>query len=163
MLYDPGRHHRRSIRLRDYDYSQAGAYFVTICTHDRQCVFGDIVDGQMQLNACGQQVEAVWHALPERFPGVELDEYVMMPNHVHGIISLGGKGAMNRAPTLGEVVRAFKALTARSVRLSGLLGFAWQRNYHEHIIRNEEDLDRIREYVAFNPADWSEDSENPGA
>ena len=86
MKHDPDKHHRRSIRLKGYDYSQAGAYFVTICTQDRECLFGDIVDGEMRLNDAGHMVRDVWHKIPEHFPYADIDEFVVMPNHFHGII-----------------------------------------------------------------------------
>ena len=88
MPYDPGRHHRRSIRLRGYDYTSAGAYFITICAHRRECLFGEVVDGVMRLNVYGRVVDACWQAIPDHFPHVMLDVYVIMPNHVHGIIAI---------------------------------------------------------------------------
>lgn len=100
MKYDPAVHHRRSIRLRDYDYAQAGAYFVTICAQDRRCLFGEIVDGEMRLNAMGRIVAEQWDAIPRRFINVELDEFVVMPNHIHGIFLIVGAplaGAQKRA------------------------------------------------------------------
>jgi REP element-mobilizing transposase RayT len=94
MKYDPKIHHRRSIRLHNYDYAQAGAYFVTLCTHDRACLLGSVVEGDMRLNNAGQFLQATWEALPDHYPHVELDEFVLMPNHAHGIIVLdSGVGA----------------------------------------------------------------------
>jgi len=90
MKYDPNTHHRHSIRLPAYDYAQAGAYFVTICTQIRECVFGEVNQGQMIPNGASQMVESVWHQLPQSYPGVEVDAFVVMPNHVHGIIVLVG-------------------------------------------------------------------------
>jgi REP element-mobilizing transposase RayT len=109
VKYDPNKDHRHSIRLRDYDYAQTGAYFVTICTRDRRCLFGEVSDGEIPSNDIGHVVQTVWEGLPSRFPLVELDQFVVMPNHVHGIIVLVGaqfiapnnQGAINRAPTLG--------------------------------------------------------------
>jgi REP element-mobilizing transposase RayT len=178
VKYDPARHHRRSIRLRGYDYSQAGAYFVTVCVQGRERLFGDVVDGEMRLNDAGQMVAQCWHELPAHFPHLELDEFVVMPNHMHGIIIVGApfmapygpgavnqgavnQGAINRAPTLGEIVRSFKALATRRIRQAGVTAFAWQRNYYEHIIRDEESLNRIREYIVNNPLQWALDRENP--
>ena len=89
MTFDPDKHHRRSLRLKDYDYSRAGAYFVTICTHGRECLFGEIMDGEMRLNDAGQAAQADWVRLPERFQSIELDEFVIMPNHLHGVILVG--------------------------------------------------------------------------
>lgn len=199
MRYDPERRHRQSLRLRGFDYAQPGAYFVTICTQGRVCAFGDIEGGEMRLNSVGRIVEEAWDELPSRFPGTELDERMVMPNHVHGIIVLdgpessarpgtladdtgesarvvGAAGAIHRAHTVrggapkaaegdrsrvGEIVRAFKALAARRVRLNGATEFAWQRNYYEHVIRSEGSLCLIREYIVNNAALWAEDRENP--
>ncbi len=170
MPYDPAKHHRRSIRLAQYDYSQTGAYFVTICAHERNCLFGDVVDADMRLSDAGCLVQTAWDELPGRFPGVELDGFVTMPNHVHGIVVIVGaglalpskQGAASSAPTLGDVMRAFKSISAlyvnRQLMRSGSL---WQRNYYERIIRDEAELQRIREYIETNPARWADDSENP--
>ena len=190
MADDPDRHHRRSIRLKGYDYSLAGAYFVTISTQDRVCVFGDVVAGVMRLNEAGQMVSTMWDALPSWFPGVGLDAFVVMPNHIHGImvfatrVSVGAPlvGAQdvtpnrttdNRAttrvaPTLGDVVGAYKSRVTveytRGVKTKGWPAFRrrlWQRNFYEHIIRNEASLSRIRQYILDNPARWTFDRENP--
>jgi putative transposase len=243
---------RRSLRLRGYDYAQAGAYFVTICTQNRVCLFGDVVAGEMRLNDSGRLVAQCWQDIPSRFPNAALDEFVVMPNHLHGIIVIvraqfiaphdrgamnagamdsgamdsgamdsgamgsgvtgsgvtgsgainraptggngasnvgaqfiapvgainhaptGGNGAsdvgaqfiapvgaINRAPTVGDMVRAFKAVATRMLRQAQYPSFAWQRNYYEHIIRSEDDLARIREYIANNPLQWALDRENP--
>ncbi|MBI4000088.1 MAG: transposase [Candidatus Omnitrophica bacterium] len=165
---------RRSIRLKDYDYLSEGMYFVTICTQDRQHVFGEIADGVMGLNNAGQMIQESWKQLPERFDTVKLDEFIVMPNHVHGIIAIVGapfmapndhdgianKGAINRAPTLGEIIRTFKAVSTRQIHLSGLNEFKWQRNYYEHVIRNENELFKTRQYVQENPIKWELDPEN---
>lgn len=180
MPSDP--HTRRSLRLQGYDYSQAGGYFVTICTQDRQCLFGEVAGGKAVLTDAGRMTHAVWDGLRARFTTIEVDQFVVMPNHIHGILLLVGaqfiaphtpncntprhntassQGAINRAPTLGEIVRIFKAATARQIRLAGLQEFKWQRNYYEHIIRDEESLSRIREYIMTNPLRWELDRENP--
>jgi putative transposase len=286
MRFDPERHRRRSMRLKGYDYSQAGAYFVTICTQGRACLFGEVVDGEMRLNDAGRMVVAEWERLPALFPNVVLDAFVVMPNHIHGIVILtnptndapdgatlmgataigattrvaptmvgndaasdGATGATTRvapttvgddtdpvgaglvpapstpdpstpatpapdpstpatpapapstpatpapappvpatpapappvpapptpapsvpAPTLGDVIGAFKSRVtveyARGVRTFGWTPFdrrLWQRNYYEHIIRNEEALNRIRRYIVENPIRWAFDRENPFA
>ena len=295
MPYDPNRHHRRSIRLKGYDYSQAGAYFITICTQDRACLFGKVVNGEMQLNDAGRMVLAEWNMLPERFPHVVLDAFVVMPNHVHGIVVItnpatddtattaptivgtglvpvpnagtmgavpdagtmgavpdagtmgavpdagtmgavpdaGTMGAVPNAgtmgavpdagmmgavpdagmmgavpddgattrvaptaativgtglvpvpddgattrvaptvgdivaPTVGDIVGAFKSRVTveyiRGVKTSGwppFRGRLWQRNYYEHIIRNERALNAIRQYIIENPRRWQMDREN---
>lgn len=176
MKYDPDKHHRRSIRLKGFDYSQEGAYFVTVVTQDRACVFGEIVDGKMELNEPGRMVQTVWDELPNHYPGVEADAFVVMPNHVHGIIMVGAQfiapsdgfdvtnqGVMNHAPTLGNIVRAYKAASTRLIRQAGAPDFAWQRNYYEHVVRDEKSLNRIRQYILDNPIRWEFDRENPAA
>ncbi len=174
MVHDPGKHRRRSIRLPGYDYGQAGAYFVTICTQHRTCLFGDVLDRAMRLNALGHTVQAVWDALPIHYPHVYLDAFVVMPNHVHGIIALLDESAVGAdfksAPTetrhsLPEIVRAFKTFSARRINeRSNTVGQpVWQRNYYEHVIRDEPSLSRIRQYIAENPARWPVDRENPTA
>jgi len=178
--FHPDIHHRRSIRLRNYDYSQAGAYFITLCTQKRECLFGAVVCDGMRLNDAGCIVQDIWNALPGHYPCVELDCFVVMPNHIHGIVVLNGagarfiapdhdgatnSGAMNRAPTLGEITRAFKARCTHGInQLRKTQGASiWQRNYYEHIIRSEPSLQEIREYIANNPAQWAIDRENPDA
>jgi REP element-mobilizing transposase RayT len=208
------------MRLKGYDYSQAGAYFVTICTQGRACLFGEVVDGEMRLNDAGRMVVAEWERLPALFPNVVLDAFVVMPNHIHGIVILTDPaddatdgataigatisgattgGATTRvapttarddatpvgaglvpapstpalstpAPTLGDVIGAFKSRVTveyiRGVKTFGWTPFdrrLWQRNYYEHIIRNEETLNCIRRYIAENPIRWAFDRENPFA
>ena len=173
---------RRSIRLKEYDYSQSGAYFVTICTHDRECLFGEIIDGQMALNDAGKMIDEKWQELKTRFPNIELDEYAIMPNHFHGIITLNFKivgagsscpdettespcdsGREDRAPTLGDIVGYFKYQTTKQFNATPDIGIIklWQRNYYEHVIRNEDELNEIRQYIIDNPAKWDTDEENP--
>jgi putative transposase len=179
MTRDPTRHHRRSIRLPSYDYTQPGAYFVTICSQDRECVFGDVTNGEMILNRRGEMVERTWRQLAECYPGVEVDAFVVMPNHAHGIIVLVGAGPCacpdsgqprGVAPTMSlpGVVHRFKSLTTARYRWGvhnggwpPFPGRLWQRNYHEHVIRNDEDLNRVRQYIVDNPAHWERDPENP--
>ncbi len=170
--FDPDKHHRRSFRLRGYDYAQAGAYFVTIVTQGRQCLFGEVVESEMRLNEYGRVVVECWNGLPGHYPHVGLDAFVVMPNHVHGVLELTrnvGAG-LRPAPTsakwrhsLSEIVRAFKAFSSRRINeLRNMPGApVWQRNYYEHIIRNEDDLYDIRQYIIYNPAKWAEDGENP--
>jgi REP element-mobilizing transposase RayT len=160
---------RKSLRLRQYDYSQAGAYFVTICTHDRRHLLGRIEGGKIQVNACGQIIRTVWENLAIKFKDIGLDAFVVMPNHIHGIIIVGAQfiaptvGVMNHAPTLGDIVRSFKAISTRLIRKNHNKGFNWQRNYYEHVIRDETSLNRIREYILTNPLRWDLDRENPQA
>ena len=187
MKFNPDIHHRRSVRLREYDYYSAGAYFVTICVFQRECLFGEVVDGEMLLNDAGNIVQAAWYDLPNHYPYVELDEFVIMPNHFHGVIVIasfdiveaglaiaGSVGAgLKPAPTmpeqhvkrhgLPEIVRAFKTFSARRINtLRNNPGCpVWQRNYYEHVIRNEGDLANIRQYIANNPLKWDLDENNP--
>ena len=173
MKSDSKDHHRRSIRLRDYDYAQIGAYFVTIVTQRRKCLFGEILDGQMRLNDAGRITQTVWDDLPNHYANVEVDTFVVMPNHIHGIINLidlpvgaGFKPAPTNAGThhgLSEIVRAFKTFSARRINNSRNTSGApvWQRNYFEHVIRDEASLNRIRQYIFDNPARWEFDRENP--
>lgn len=163
-------HQRRSIRLRHYDYSQAGAYFVTICTKDRKCLFGEVTDNEMRLNRFGKAVAGVWQAIPERFSGIELDAFVVMPNHLHGILMIPYRSAREDEPEaassadnphLGDLIRVLKAVSTRQIRQMGYESFAWQRNYYEHIIRNEDSLASIREYIVLNPLKWALDRDNP--
>ena len=176
MRHAPAHRQRRSLRLKDYDYAQAGVYFVTICTKDRVCLFGDLVDGEMQLNAAGRVAERYWLDIPVHFPHTELDAFVVMPNHVHGILVIGdaGRGTACRAPTVERfgqpvagsiptVVRSFKSAVTKQINLlQGAAGTTvWQRNYYEHIIRDEAALDGIREYIDNNPLQWALDRENP--
>lgn len=186
MKYDPTKHHRRSIRLKGYDYHNAGAYFVTICTKNRECVLDDpIVDGI---------INAVWQALSSWFPTIELDEFVVMPNHVHFIIwiinrtvdmSLAGvqdEGRLdgskshpykiptptkiNSTPMLGDVVGTFKSLVFKVyldwIKANDPTRRAkfWQENYYEHIIRNDSELNAIRQYIINNPINWNNDRDN---
>ncbi len=165
MKYDPQRHHRRSIRLSGYDYSQPGPYFVTICTHNREL--------SLEVEQVKDIVRSAWDSLPARFPHVMLDEFVIMPNHIHGIIifaptaasrgSAQRRGAASNAPTLGPVVRAFKSLSA--IEANRIMNRSerpfWQRNYYEHIIRGEDELNIIRQYIKDNPLKWDQDPDNP--
>jgi len=175
------KHHRRSIRLKDYDYSKPGAYFVTICSQNRECLFGRIVDGKMRLNKTGKMIQTIWNELPQNYPGVDIDAFVVMPNHVHGIIVLTPVGAgpcacpeggqpQGVAPTISlpDVVHRFKSLTTTLYRKNLIQNNArsftirlWQRNYYKHIIRNEEKLNLVREYILNNPLQWQYDKENP--
>ena len=227
MKYDPKIHHRRSIRLKGYDYSQAGAYFITICTNDRKCLFGEIINGEMILNDCGKIANDEWEKLPQRFPNFELDVFQIMPNHMHGIVLLNESVGAGLAPaqnehndigatarvapaqnehnnnkatarvaptknehnnkatarvaptkTVGDIVGAYKSLVANeclkifklnweTVNRAGVnragvnpaptMGKLWQRNYHEHIIRNEQSYQTISNYIINNPDNWASD------
>jgi REP element-mobilizing transposase RayT len=157
--------------LQGYDYSQAGAYFVTVCTRNREYLFGEIVNGEMRLNDAGRVVESAWDGLPGHYAPVELDAMVIMPNHFHGIIVLAPvEAGFKPAPTpaavrhgLSEIVRALKTFSSRRFNeLRQTPGAKlWQRNYWEHIVRNEAELNRIREYIHNNPAQWELDKLHP--
>jgi len=193
MRYDPEWHHRRSIRLQGYDYRQAGGYFITLVTQDRACLFGEVVDGEVRMNEYGQIAWEEWFRSAEIRREIRLypDEFVVMPNHIHGVIWIvetcgGATGAspqphaptivrahrrapLHRAPlqrpprSLSSFVAGFKsAVTKRINEHRGTPGApVWQRNYYEHIIRNEDDLEAIRHYILTNPSRWHEDRENP--
>ena len=156
---------RRSLRLKGYDYSQAGVYFVTICAHGKVCLFGDVIGSEMKVNELRRKVQAVWNGLPVHYPHVATDAFVVMPNHVHGVIVI--RAGLKPAPTarhgLSEIIRGFKTFSARMInefrKTSGTP--VWQRNYYEHIIRNDADYDRIAEYIDNNPQRWAEDSLHP--
>ena len=179
MGYNPNIHHRRSIRLKGYDYSQAGLYFITICVQDHVCLFGDIVNDEMVLNTEGIIVEECWMAIPEHFPNVVLHEHVVMQNHVHGIVELQrDNGAENILPlrenilnqqqakrnefqkmiprSIGSIVKGFKiGVTKRTKDVFQIS--IWQRNYYESIIRNDESYEKISNYIINNPKNWKDD------
>lgn len=184
MKFDPTKHHRQSIRLKDYDYTQAGAYFITLCTENRTCVLGDVIDGEMQLSPTGTIVVEAREWLAQQYPYVVIDAYVVMPNHFHGIIVIDTTtvGAVrepsnvppvrqppNVPPTpihpkpLGRLIGAFKTVSTKRINeLHATPGMVfWQRNYYEHIIRHEDALNHIRRYIIHNPIKWTIDRENP--
>lgn len=176
MSDDFEKHHRRSIRLQGYDYGQARMYFITVCVEGRECLFGEVVQGKMIVNQVGRIVEEEWLKTLALRPYVVLDEFVVMPNHFHAILLIvtAGRGTAGRAPTterfgkpvsgsLPTIVRSFKSAAAKHINeLRSTPGVSlWQRNYHEHVIRNEDELHRIREYIQTNPLRWELDQENP--
>jgi REP element-mobilizing transposase RayT len=180
---------RRSIRLAGHDYTQDGAYFITLCTHGRECLFGQVVDGVIELSLIGQIVYEEWLRTAEIRPYVTLDSFIIMPNHFHTILFLDGDTSDIRAglvgatwqvaPTetahadarpkgpkahsLGAIIGQFKRIT--TIRINELNNTSgaklWQRNYYEHIIRDERELNDTRLYIDTNPARWDEDGENP--
>ncbi len=167
--------HRSSLRLRGYDYSEPGLYFVTICTQAHKSLFGTIRNGKMIPNAAAHAVQETWLGLPNRFPTLELDSFIVMPNHVHAILALfrtpqettgaASSAPTNSPPSLGKIIRVFKSLSAIEVNRLGnkVAQPVWQRNYFEHIIRRGEDLDAIRRYIQENPLRWDHDHNNPNA
>ncbi len=184
MCADLERHHRRSIRLRGYDYTHAGAYFVTVCTWQRECVLGRIEDGILIPSEWGRIVDECWRALPSHFPNIALDAFAIMPNHVHGIIVIRNDSnsddrrgeaflkAPNASPlqgtqpgSLGAILQNFKSVSTRKINQTRDIPDlpVWQRNYYEHIVRDERELEGIREYIVNNPVRWETDVENPAA
>lgn len=186
MAYDPDRHNRRSIRLPEYDYRSPGAYFVTTCTADRICLFGHVVDGRVQLNEYGRIVAEEWYRTEEVRDRVVIDTFVVMPNHTHGVIVITdppdadpGRGSSPTTPyqdeppdrtfggaiagSLSTIMRQFKSMVTKRVnRLRDTPGAAvWQRNFYERVVRNRDELDRIREYIRRNPAQWHRDRNHP--
>jgi REP element-mobilizing transposase RayT len=174
--FHSNKHHRRSVRLPGYDYSNPGAYFVTLCLHGRECLLGDVVDGQMVLSEMGRIAQQMWDRLPSRFPGIETDAFVIMPNHVHGIIVITAVGAIHESPLrrdespqqrrkmlLPKIVGYFKMNTAkRANAIRSMPGSPfWQRNYYEHVVRDERELNTIRQYIYNNPKKWALDRDNP--
>ena len=172
--YNPNIHHRRSIRLKGYDYSKEGLYFITVCCQDKICRFGRVENRKMVLNAFGTVAYNEWAKLAERFPNMELDVFQIMPNHMHGIITLVGAtlavaqndtgiwAGASPAPTVSNIVDAYKSLVANGCleiykSMNKTMGKLWQRNFYEHIIRNEQSYQRISEYIINNPAKWSDD------
>ncbi len=204
--YNPNIHHRRSIRLQGYDYSSEGLYFITICCHNKVCLFGHVVNAAMVLNEYGQVAFNEWMKTPEIRPNVELGEFIVMPNHIHGIIritrrgelhspniesnSSDGRGVLDtpdyvgdsrgvlntpdfmgecnspqrysprlRGPsqTIGAIVRGYKSAVTKQLNALGIGRKVWQRDYYEHIIRNEQSYYNISNYIVNNPAKWWED------
>ena len=197
MESDSEKHHRRSIRLKGYDYSRSGAYFITICTQKRMCLFGDIVDGIMAFNEAGRMIKRTFEQMPAKYTGVQTDVFVVMPNHLHGIIKIENTSSVGAAPrgrplslsnetancltddidkgqidkkrmSLSDIVHRFKSFTtylySKGAKEQGWVPFPgrlWQRNYYERIIRGNDEMSKIREYIENNPCTWDEDEENP--
>jgi putative transposase len=174
MTNTEGREGRRSLRLREYDYNQPGAYFITICTENRECLFGEIVGGEMKINEIGDSVRTTWQHIGTRYLHTAIDAFVIMPNHIHGIIFIN-VGAIHESPLqkseitrrrnmlLPKIIGYFKMNSAKKITtLRATSGTpVWQRNYYEHVIRNEIELEEIREYIENNRAKWLEDENHP--
>ena len=203
MGFKRDRHHRRSIRLKGYDYTSPGAYFITICTYQRQCLFGEIINGEMQLNKCGQIAAECWNEIPNHFRQTKLDNYVIMPNHIHGILVITdtprrgmampcpydrprphGRGMALPCPygrqqdtqplikrqfgkpiaqSIPTIIGSFKsAVTKRINIVRHAKGTpVWQRNYYDHIIRDDASMQHIRHYIQNNPRSWQSDQLHP--
>jgi putative transposase len=159
--FDPNVHHRHSIRLPDYDYSRAGVYAITVVAQGRECLFGEVVNAEVNLSRCGKIVRAAWFNLPKHYPHVELDVFCVMPEHAHGIVIVESGDAMKRQP-LSEIVRAFKSFSAKRINiLRNTPGVAvWQRNYYEHIILTNDDYLAQSAYIQDNPINWGKDVED---
>ncbi|WP_115006214.1 transposase [Moraxella lacunata] len=174
--YNPNIHKRRSMRLKNYDYAQEGLYFITICCKDKMHFFGEIVDNKMILNDIGQVVEQCWHNIPSHFPNVVLHHFVVMPNHIHGVIEIifnanhhsfmakndnlpqqSKQKIHGTSKTIGSIVRGFKTGVTQWARQNTDIYDIWQRNYHDHIIRNETSYLKICEYIENNPLKWQDD------
>jgi putative transposase len=155
--FDPFVHGRRSIRLPGYDYSIAGAYFITICTHRREHLFGEILAGEMQENKFAHIVRSHWFQLPRHYANLTADEFVIMPDHIHGILILQ---EFPKTKSIPEIIQGFKTFSARNInRLREQKGIpVWQRNYYEIIIRTEAGLDPVRQYIINNPQNWDKSS-----
>jgi len=189
---------RKVIRLKGYDYSLAGAYFVTICTYNSFCSLGHVKEGIVILSTIGKKADKFWQEISAHHGNTQLHEFIVMPNHVHGIIMISdqdtncrgvqlnapdrsagnpthsSKGVYLNAPThhvrisprkntLSVIIRTYKSALTNWCRKNGFSNFKWQRNYYEHIIRNEKELSRIREYIQNNPINWELDRENPSS
>jgi len=155
------------LRLSNFDYADPRTYFVTIVVHDRRCILGDVAGGEVQLNPAGEMIAAEWRALSARWPHLEIDPFVTMPNHVHGVL---GTHHMRSPPALGAIVGAFKSITARAYRRGAKRGLwpnlpsgLWQRGFYDHVIRDPDDEARIIQYITDNPTRWEEDPEHPAA
>ena len=163
---------RRSVRLSDFDYSQPGSYFLTICSARRQCIFGSLANGTLVETALGRIVRVCWQPIPEHFPHVETDDFVLMPNHLHAILNIKRPSALCgrhasealSSPSTGSVptiVRTFKAAVTRQARELGVITTVWQSGYFEHVIRDAKEYAEISNYIALNPLRWRFDESHP--
>ncbi|MGF1537774.1 MAG: transposase [Elainellaceae cyanobacterium] len=174
MKYNPDKHHRRSMRLKGYDYSSPGFYFITICTHQRLCLFGNVEGNKMHLNEFGQVVLDCWQAIPQHFCHIELDEFVIMPNHIHGIIIVNnGRDMAPPCPTktqnrqfsrpvpgaISTAIGSFKSIATKRINeIRNAPGCpVWQSQFYDRIIRDRDALDRIQRYIQQNPLAWQTD------
>ena len=175
-----GKYRIESMRLKRWDYSSDGAYFVTVCTRNRECFLGEIVDGKMCYSRMGEIVAREWKNTKNIRSNVELEEWVVMPNHIHGIVIINRlvethcnaslhignvqKSAANRfgpqSNNLAAIIRGFKGATTKQIHIEGFREFAWQSRFYDHIIRNENELNRVREYIQNNPLQWDQDRNN---
>ena len=166
-MFDPNIHRRRQVRLNGYDYSNGGAYFVTICTHEKRNVFSRVLDGTLQLHPYGRIADECWQQIPEHYPHVALDEWIIMPNHLHGILILT-TDSNNIAPasfgktqigTVSAIINNFKGAVTRAINTSRVeqnlsAVIVWQSRFYDRIIRNEKELNATRNYIIENPSRW---------
>jgi len=166
--YNPERHHRKSIRLKEYDYSNPNWYYITICTKNFKQWFGKIIGGEMRYNDLGKIAIKYFQEIPIHFINTEIDYLIVMPNHVHGIVIINnfvgtrdrvslqqfGKSIQNSLPL---IINQYKGSVTRHVRRNGHEKISWQSRFYEHIIRNDKDLFRIRKYIQINPLKWEMD------
>ena len=162
------RYHKKPNRRPGYDYSQPGTYFVTLCAEHRQCLFGTVADGVMLSNDVGYMVLSEWDALPQTFPGTELDASMLMPDHLHGIIILGTDPDVTAIPHLGTIIRAFRERSTNRYFAQVRAGIwpaidrrLWQQRYHDRIVRSDTELDHIRTYITGNPIRWEQRNRTP--
>ena len=177
-----GKYRIESTRLKNWDYSSEGAYFVTLCTQNREYFFGDIVDGTMNYSRTGEMVAKEWENTKNIRSNVELDKWIVMPNHIHGIVVIKNSNAKTRhvethcnaslrrksssnqfgpqSHNLASIIRGFKGASTKQIHVEGFMTFAWQPRFYDHIIRDENDLNRIREYIINNPIKWNSDRNN---
>lgn len=170
------RYHRHSVRLKDYDYSSPGAYFITVVTHKHMCIMGKVISGVMKTNTLGLIAQECWQQIPDHFPNTFIEPFMLMPNHIHGIITIyeDDRSTIYRAPTtitterfgkpvigsIPTIIRTYKATVSRRARRELGMDKIWQRNYYEHIIRNQDEMEHISAYILNNPQTWSDDPEN---
>jgi putative transposase len=185
MALYKNRYRIESARLQTYDYTQAGCYFITLCVHRHQCIFGEVQGEVVHLNEIGKIAARCWEEIPKHFPNAELDAFVVMPNHLHGIIVIKDHGRdvqLNvstrnisssvstektyasispRKGSLSVIIRTFKAAVTTFCQRKGYQNFRWQSRFYEHIIRDDKDMDNVRNYIIDNPLKWATGEENP--
>ena len=164
---------QKRYRLPEYDYSQEGCYFITICTRNQECYFGKIIKEKMKLSTIGKVAKRYWLRIPENYMNVELDEYTIMPNHIHGILIIKNKcrntpwhvPTKNLHPlvknSISSIINHYKGNIKRYCNKNKMEYFEWQSRFFDHIIRNEKSLNKIRQYIIYNPSKWEIDKNNP--
>ena len=166
MKFNPDMPGRKHLRLKQFDYSQDGCYFITICVKNWESVFGEIEKNVMILNDYGRIANSQWLFLCNQYEYIQLHEYCIMPNHFHGIIEISAGNGRDRSlqkkiKSLPELIGVFKTTSSKHLHKNGLDYFQWQKSYYDHIIRDEDDFSRIRDYIIHNPVNWNNDENNP--